>query len=292
MQRSIINATGKKPGINILSIDLEDWFLSYDSSQINYDKWPELESRVCQNTRTILELMAKYNQKATFFILGWIAERHQELIKEISEAGHEIGYHSYYHAIPVNQGVEAFEDDLVKGLSLLRSIIGKPVRLYRAPMFSLCNASAWTIPILLKHGITISSSYKSHHPFNDHRIPSTPFYFEHEGRQLMELPLNRIRLPFLNLVYTGSGYFRMLPLWLIKFLFDRNAYNMTYFHPRDFDEKVPFTNLLPVYRNWMNSYGNKSTSVKLAALLLSRNFLTTGEAALQLKNEDLQIVKV
>ena len=191
MQRSITKAAEKKPGINILSIDLEDWFLSYDSSQISYDKWPLLESRVEQNTRTILDLLARHNQKATFFILGWIAERHQDLIKEISDAGQEIGYHSYHHAIPVNQGKEAFEDDLVKGLSLLEKITGKPVRLYRAPMFSLCNASAWTIPILSKNGITISSSYKSHHPFNNHRIPSSPFYFEHEGRQLMELPLNR-----------------------------------------------------------------------------------------------------
>ena len=254
--------------------------------------WPELESRVGQNTRFILKLLANHNQKATFFILGWIAERHPELIKEISQAGHEIGYHSYHHAMPVNQGVEAFEVDLVKGLSLLTKITGKPVKLYRAPMFSLCIDSVWTIPILLKHGITISSSYKSHHPFNDLRIPSTPFYFEHKGSKLMELPLNRMKVPFFNLVYTGSGYFRMLPLWLIKRLFDRNAYNMTYFHPRDFDEHVPFTNLLPVYRNWMNRFGNKSTSVKLEALLSSRTFLTIGEAAIQIEDEDLKIVKV
>jgi polysaccharide deacetylase family protein (PEP-CTERM system associated) len=292
LQRSIISAAEKKPGINILSIDIEDWFLSYDSSQIGYDMWPELESRVGQNTRSILKLLANHNQKATFFILGWIAERHQELIKEISKAGHEIGYHSYYHAMPVNQGMEAFEVDLVKGLDLLRKITGKPVKLYRAPMFSLCNASAWTIPILLKHGITMSSSYKSHHPFNDHRIPSTPFYFEHEGNKLMELPLNRMKVPFFNLVYTGSGYFRVLPLWLINRLFDRNAYNMTYFHPRDFDEQVPFTNLLPVYRNWMNRLGNRSTSAKLEALLSSRTFLTVGEAAVQLKKDKLAVVKV
>ncbi len=291
MQPSIISPGEIKLHLNILSFDIEDWYLSYDSSQISYDKWPALESRVAHNTRAILELLAKNNQKATFFILGWIAERHQELIKEIAGAGHEIGYHSYHHAIPVNQGVEAFENDLVKGLSLLRKITGKPVVLYRAPMFSLCNASAWTIPILLKHGIRFSSSYKSHNPFSDHRIPSTPFYFEHQDSVLLELPLNRMRFPFLNLVYTGSGYFRTLPLWLIKKMFDRNAYNMTYFHPRDFDENVPFTNLLPVYRNWMNSVGNRSTSCKLEALLSSRTFLTVGEAAGKLKAEDLQIVK-
>jgi len=159
-------------------------------------------------------------------------------------------------------------------------------------MFSLCNASAWTIPILLKHGITISSSYKSHHPFNDHRIPSTPFYFEHEGSQLMELPLNRIRLPFLNLVYTGSGYFRMLPFWLIKNFFVRNTYNMTYFHPRDFDENVPFTNLLPVYRNLMNRIGNSTTSIKLDELLKLFTFLTLSEAASQLSNTDLPVMKI
>ena len=249
--------------LNILSIDIEDWYISYDSSQIETAHWPQLESRVEVNTRLFLEILSQHRQKATFFVLGWIAEQHPALIKEIADAGHEIGYHSYLHEVPANMGAEAFEADLVKGLDLLESITGvRPVQ-YRAPMFSLCGLSAWVIPILIRHGIRISSSYKSGQQINGGKVPNAPFRFSHEGGQLIELPLNRLNLPLLNAVYTGSGYFRILPLGLINQLYDRSSYNMAYFHPRDFDVNQPSSNLLPAYRNRMNRMGNSSTRPKL-----------------------------
>lgn len=276
--------------LNLLSIDIEDWYISYDSSQIKPAYWLELESRVEENTRIFLEILSQHGQKATFFILGWIAEQHPALVKKIAEGGHEIGYHSYLHEMPVKQGAEAFEADLVKGLDLLESITGvRPVQ-YRAPMFSLCHESSWAIPILIRHGIRISSSYKSGQHINHSKVPNAPFRFSHEEGQLIELPLNRLNLPLLNWVYTGSGYFRVLPQALINHLFNRSSYNMVYFHPRDFDINMPSSHLLPAYRNHMNRLGNGSTRPKLEALLHKLTFNTLGEAADLLENNKLATI--
>lgn len=278
--------------LNILSLDLEDWYLSYDSSQIHPDKWASLESRVERNTTIFLDFLDQRKQKATFFILGYIAEKHPDLIKRISAAGHEIGYHSYFHALPVKQGAKTFEEDLVSGLGLLEDITEKKIQCYRAPMFSLCKDSAWTIPILLKHGITISSSYKAFTPFNHHSIPHLPFLFEHNGQFLIEFPLNRQKMMGLKIIYSGSGYFRLLPLWIIKYLFGHHSYNMTYFHPRDFDNNVPSTSLLPSYRNVMSRYGNAGTLTKLQSTLERFPFMSICEASERLDKNSLQIVKI
>jgi len=273
--------------LNLLSIDIEDWYLSYDSSQITPAKWHLLESRVAHSTRIFLKLLAEHQLKATFFVLGWIAERHPELIKEISEAGHEIGYHSYNHALPVNQGPDEFEADLIRGLDLLENITGKRPVQYRAPMFSLCTESSWALPLLMKHGIEISSSYKAFQRVNGHKIPNEPFYFKQGKNRLLELPLNRLNLTVLNWVYKGSGYFRLLPIGVLKRLFSHSRYNMAYFHPRDFDLSVPTTKQLPAYRNFMNRVGNASTSPKLNKLLNEFGFIPLGQAAVQLRHQTL-----
>ncbi|MBW6499389.1 MAG: polysaccharide deacetylase family protein [Bacteroidales bacterium] len=278
--------------LNLLSIDIEEWYLSYDSSQITPAKWPLLESRVEQSTRIFLSLLKKHRQKASFFVLGWVAEHHPGLIREIAEAGHEIGYHSNKHELPANQGPEAFEADLLYGLNLLESITGKRPVQYRAPMFSLCHKSAWAIPLLMKHGIEISSSYKAYQHIIGHNIPNTPFWFEHHGKRLLELPLNRLNLPLLNWVYTGSGYFRLLPKSIIRQLFRSSKYNMAYFHPRDFDTQVPSTPLLPAYRNKMNRIGNSTTAGKLEMLLNDMKFHSLGDGAALLNGDQLKVIGI
>ncbi len=278
--------------INILTLDLEDWYLSYDSSQIPVEKWHLLESRIEGNTEIFLDLL-KHNQiKATFFVLGWIAQRFPGLIRKIISAGHEIGYHSFTHQLPVKQGRVAFEDDLVKGLGLLENISGQKVKYYRAPMFSLCSGSAWVIPVLLKHGIQVSSSYKAFKPFNNHAIPRLPFLFDYSGMQLLEMPLNRVNLSGFKLVYSGSGYFRLMPLFLLMHFFERNDYNMTYFHPRDFDANVPSTKLLPAYRNFLNTLGNRHTGAKLGKLMKKHAFVSIGDALKQIDVKALPVVKI
>lgn len=280
--------------VNILSFDIESWFLSYESSQIDISQWSQMESRIENNLDIILRFLSTNNTNGTFYVLGWIVEQYPEVIKRIADEGHEIGYHSYYHQLPEMQGPLEFEKDLAKGLELLQKITGKKIVQYRAPRFSFNQNNGWCIPILLKHGITISSSSKSLRKIGSEKIPQTPFYFEYKAKKILELPLNQVSSVGLKWVYTGSGYFRVLPFRLIDHLYKKHEYNMAYFHPRDFDTAVPMTSKLPFYRNIMGRLGNSTTIPKLSNLMASQKFIPVGEAAgyyLE-KSEELPIIKL
>lgn len=278
--------------LNLLSIDVEDWYLSYDSSQIPVSRWHELTDRVEIGVRVFMQLLNNHQLTATFFFLGWVAKRHPALVKEIANAGHEIGFHSMFHEMPVKKGPTKFEQELEEGLELLQSIAGvRPVS-YRAPMFSLGDESRWAIPLLMKHGIRLSSSYKAFQRINGHTAPNAPFCFRKEEQKLIEFPLNRLNLPLLNWVYSGSGYFRMLPYAAIEYFFGRSSYNMAYFHPRDFDIAVPTTPLLPLYRNLMNRTGNSSSLPKLEKLLTKFHFVSLQSAASAIPCNSLPVIQL
>jgi peptidoglycan-N-acetylglucosamine deacetylase len=251
--------------------------MSDEKTQIDPVLWPFMESRVVQNTNLILHFLHQNHLKSTFFIMGWIAEKHPELVKRIYDAGHEIGYHSFFHSSPAKQKEYGFEFDLVQGLNILKDIIGENVEYYRAPMFSLDETAAWAIPILMNNGIKVSSSVKSGQKFLGKKVPNKPFKFRFEGQTLIELPLNVLQIPK-NMIYTGSGYFRVLPRWFINMHFNWSDYNMAYFHPRDFDVNVPVSSLLPSYRNLMNRLGNKTTLGKLKKMVVKNQFLSIGQA--------------
>lgn len=266
--------------------------MSYPSSQILLSNWENLESRIPKNIATILSFLEHYGQHATFYILGWVAERFPETIDAIHKAGHEIGYHSYYHQLPSRQSHQLFEKDLEKGLAVLENITKNKITLYRAPNFSFDFTTGWAIPILLNYGIKASSSVLSGLKSAPLAIPQTPFYFEYREHRILELPLNRLHFAEGYWVYTGSGFFRILPLWLLKSLYSRRSYNMAYFHPRDFDPKVPSTTLLPFYRNIMSRLGNKTTIPKLSVLFADFRFTTVGEAIPELNIENLPVIRL
>lgn len=268
--------------LNILTFDIEDWYMSYNSSQIAHEHWSQLESRIEPNLNEILRFLESHNTHATFYIMGWIAARHPEMVKKIALAGHEIGYHSFYHELPVKQGFQQFSNDLDEGLGLLEKSAKKKVRHYRAPRFSLDHYSAWTIPILLSHGIEVSSSTLSGRVVNSFKIPPHPIFLDYNDHIILEMPLSRGSVAGFNCVYTGSGYFRIMPRSLIKMLYAIHPYNMAYFHPRDFDPAVPTTPLLPFYRNIMSHLRNSTTIPKLNALMKEQKFMTVGQAAEEL----------
>lgn len=279
--------------MNILSFDIEDWYTSDRSSQLSSSEWPKLSSHVVSNTRAILNILDRYNQKATFYVLGWIAEHHPGLVLEIVEKGHDLGYHSYDHQLPDRQGPERFEEELAGDLQRIEQLTGKRPVHYRAPIFSTGRNSGWIIPLLIRNGIQSSSSFKAFRKFNHTAIPNEPFYFDHHGTRLPEFPLNRLLLQGLYPVYSGSGYFRALPLFLLKKLFASHPYNLTYFHPRDFDTEVPYTTLLPLYRNVMNRTGNSTTTKKLGILFEHHRFITASEAVIQLEaQQDVTVIQV
>jgi polysaccharide deacetylase family protein (PEP-CTERM system associated) len=276
--------------MHILTFDIEDWYLSYHSSQIAPVRWPAMESRTERNTRTLLRFLEEHELKATFFILGFESGKNPALVRDIRKAGHDIGFHSVWHVPLFAMSAKAFENDLKEGLSQLEDIVGEKVVLYRAPMFSLDKRVPWAPELLAANGIEVSSSVQTGIDFAGIRLPDVPFVWQTSAGQLIELPMPARHFGRLKLRITGSGYFRALPACYLRSYTRRKSYNMFYFHPRDFDLEVPKSPLLPAYRNAMNRLGNRSTQPKLTYLVRSNNFISISQAVENLQGQALPIV--
>ena len=275
--------------MNIFTIDLEEWFHINDSTWIPVDEWPKLENKVIANTNLILTFFKQHNIKASFFVLGWIAEQYPELIKQIESEGHDIGYHSYYHRIPRFQSKKEFEQDLEAGVGLLEQIVQRKIEYYRAPNFSLKNK--WMLDCLIEHGITVSSSIKNPIHHNGHSLPDKPFIFKRGNNQIIELPLTTTHLPFLKFAYSGSGYFRILPYPLMKYIYKNKPYLMMYFHPNDFDTQLPTPKALGIVRNTLNTVGTSTTLPKLERLTRHHQFVSISQALRKIDTNTLPVIE-
>ena len=274
--------------MHILTFDIEEWFHINNSDWIGVEKWPNLEKRIVPNTNIILSFLKRHKIKASFFILGWIAEQYPDLVLQIDKDGHDIGFHSYYHRIPQNQSPNEFENDLKKGLDILENILQKKVRFYRAPNFSLKNK--WMLDCLINNGITISSSIKNPIHNDGTALPNKPFIFTKNNQTLIELPLVTWNLLFNKFAYSGSGYFRLLPYIFIKSMLQNQDYQMLYFHPRDFDISIPIPKELGFARNILNTIGTSSTLPKLEKLSKHFSFISISQAIEMLDENKLQKV--
>ncbi len=145
--------------MTILTFDIEEWFHILDNQSTKTEhEWNQYESRIHQNIDRLLELLEKNNQKATFFCLGWIAKKYPEVIKRIDSFGHEIGTHSNMHQLAFEQSRKEFTDDLVQSIKSIEDIIGKKVRAYRAPGFSVKEENRWVFELMSEYGITLDCS--------------------------------------------------------------------------------------------------------------------------------------
>lgn len=280
--------------MHILTFDIEEWFHIHDTNWVSESTWPALDIRVLKNTHLILDFLETNKLKATFYILGWIAEQYPELVINIAESGHEIGYHSWRHLRPFRQQKHEFEHDLEVGIELLSKLTGQTITTYRAPDLTLNNESSWIAECLLAHGIKSSSSTRQGMKINQQRIPGKPFIFRTpSGGMLTEFPVNRYKLPFAKIGYTGSGYFRLLPQTMLRHCFASNEdFIMSYFHPRDFDTALPWDKRLSLLRNWKNTVGSQRTLQKLEYFVKRYNFATVGEAMAQLNVEELMVINL
>ncbi len=274
--------------MNILTFDIEEWFHINDSTWIPVKKWPYLENRVIANTNIILSFLNRHNIKATFFVLGWIAEQYPELIKQIAKAGHDIGYHSYYHRIPEYQSKKEFETDLISGIGLLEKITDKKILYYRAPNFSLTNK--WMLDCLIANGILVSSSIKNPIRHNNMDLPDKPFIFSRGEHKIIEFPLLTMYLILMKFAYSGSGYFRIMPYYLLKRLYKNRPYLLVYFHPNDFDPNVPTAQELGFVRNTLNTIGTATTMPKLEKLCSLYSFSSISQALNRIDLDNLQII--
>jgi len=255
----------------ILTFDLEDWFHILDCSQTKTEvEWSKYESRIHANTERILQLLESRGRKATFFCLGWIAKEYPDVIRRISDAGHEIASHSMMHQLIYDQDIKSFKQDVAQSLMLLQDITGKAVRAFRAPGFSITKKTPWAFDVLHELGITVDCSVipvsHSHGGFPKLNV-SGPFILERNGYQLKAFPMSYINFGYKRLVISGGGYFRLTPWSLISYHIKRNNYTMTYFHPRDFDPDQPRIPNLTMMRHFKSYVGLKSSFSKLAKLI-------------------------
>ena len=189
--------------INYLSFDIEDWFqVENFKSHVSRKDWDNFELRVVGNTRRILALLKTYNTKATFFVLGWIARKCPELVKEIHQQGHEIASHGFGHELVYKQTVEEFEKDIRGSKELLESIINQEVLGYRAPSFSITKDSLWAIDILKKAGFRYDSSIfpvSFHDRYGFEGMNNIPKRFENG---LLEIPISTFKVSESSMIPT------------------------------------------------------------------------------------------
>ena len=231
---------------NAMTIDVEDYFqVSAFAGHISRDSWPSLPCRVEANVDRILALLDMAGIKATFFTLGWIAERYPAAVRRIVEQGHELASHGYAHQRASDQTAAQFSDDVGRSKALLEDIGGQPVLGYRAPSFSIGSANLWALDVLLEAGYRYSSSiYPIRH--DHYGMPDAPrFAFYPKGESgLLELPITTVRLMDRNLPAGGGGYFRFFPYalsrWLMQRVNERDGQSaIFYFHPWELDPGQP-----------------------------------------------------
>jgi len=232
------------PITNYLTIDVEDYFqVSAFEDIIRPADWPGMEHRVVGNTEKVLAVLAETDVKATFFIVGWIAEKFPRLVRAIHTQGHSIGCHSYWHRKVYDLSPEEFRDDTARAKTILEQIIGEPVLGYRAPSYSITQKSLWALDILKGLGFAYDSSiFPIYH--DTYGIPGSPRFAYRHANGLLEYPISTARMLGWNLPAAGGGYFRLFPYACTRFLL-RSLNNtekqpfVFYLHPWEVDPDQP-----------------------------------------------------
>ncbi len=245
---------------NALTIDVEDYFqVSAFAPYIRRSEWDARECRVERNVGRILDLLTERRIQATFFTLGWVAERYPQLVRRIVDGGHELASHGYGHQRVSDLDRGAFTQDIVRAKKLLEDIGGVAVQGYRAPSFSIGSGNLWAFDVLAETGHAYSSSvYPIKH--DHYGMPDSPRFAYRLGNGLLEVPVTTLRVMNRNLPSSGGGYFRLLPYALSRWMLrqvnqqDRES-AVFYFHPWEIDvdqPRVPGIDLKTRFRHYVN----------------------------------------
>jgi len=233
---------------NAMSIDVEDWFHPEALRQhVQREDWDRLEPRAGRVVDELLRMLDAARVRATFFVLGWVAEREPDLVPRLVRAGHEVASHGYAHRMITQQTPEEFAADLRRSLAVLRSQSGTAVRGYRAPSFSVVRDTLWALDILLGEGIEYDSSIfpVRHDRYGMPGAARTPGLVQApSGRQIVEFPMSTAQAGPLRIPVSGGGYFRLLPYWFtrrgLRSINEREGMPFTfYLHPWEIDAAQP-----------------------------------------------------
>jgi polysaccharide deacetylase family protein (PEP-CTERM system associated) len=269
------------PVVNAMTIDVEDYFhVSVFDGVLPRTQWGSMESRVCRNTGRLLDILGEHDVRGTFFVLGWVAERHPELVRQIATAGHEVASHGYAHRLIYDQTPAAFRDDVRRAKGLLEDACGRRVRGYRAPSYSITPRSLWALDVLLEEGYEYDSSI---FPIRHDRygIPVSerqPYFVDRPSGTLIEIPASATSLGPANLPIAGGGYFRILPYWWTRWGISRvnrleGRAAVFYLHPWEIDPEQPrlHTSRLGTFRHYRHL---DETEARLRRLLKDFRFGT------------------
>ena len=269
--------------VNAMTIDVEDYYqVAAFEKIVAASDWGNFESRVSANTRRFLELLASRNVRATFFVLGYEAERHPELVRVIAATGHEIGSHGYAHQLAGAQPEEVFRNDVARSRKLLQDLSGQAVLSYRAPSFSIGRKTPWAHRILVEEGYCYDSSVFPirHDLYGDPDAPVEIHTIETEAGALVEFPPAVVRLLGRNIPTGGGGYFRIFPWWLTRRMLahvNKTRPFVFYIHPWEIDPGQPRFDKAPLKSRFRHYTNLRKTTDRFVQLLDTFRFSPMSE---------------
>ncbi|MFP4058366.1 MAG: XrtA system polysaccharide deacetylase [Candidatus Brocadiia bacterium] len=270
---------------NAITCDLEDYYqVENAAALVPRDRWDRMPSRLAGSTERVLALLEEAGVRATFFVLGWNAEREGELVRRVAAAGHEIASHGYAHRMIAEQSPAQFRDDVRRAKALLEDLSGRAVWGYRAPTFSVTERTRWALEVLGEEGYRYDSSV---FPIRHDRygLPSAPRFLHRvgDGAGLVEFPPTTVRLLGCNLPVAGGGYLRLLPVRLVVAALRRvhrgGHAAMVYFHPWEVDPEQPRLGLRGLRR--FRHYVNLGRTAEKLRHILRRLPFTTARAVVE-----------
>lgn len=270
---------------DVFTVDVEDWFHILEvSGAPHVSQWDSLPTRLEQNFRVLLELLASCNVHATLFVLGWVARRFPRLIREAADSGHEVASHGYAHQVIREMSPQQFRADIRDAKAAIEDATGIPVRGYRAPGFSITPETLWAFDEILDAGYIFDSSVfpaaHGHGGFPD--SSRSPYVIHTSGGSLIEFPITVADTPIGPQCFFGGGYLRLFPLWLVKAMAGRvrqaGRSVIWYIHPREVDPHHPRL-AMPLNRRFTSYVNLRATTTKLNSILQSGSFTTLGELA-------------
>lgn len=268
---------------NALTVDLEDYYhVSAFRDQIATSEWNSQEGRVERNTHLLLDLLDERACKATFFTLGWVAERHPSLVRHVADRGHEIGCHSLRHRTVFEMTPAEFRDDTRRAKQLLEDCTSRQVLGYRAPSFSITSQSLWALEILVELGFTFDSSIfpVSHPNYGIPRASRDPYRFKTPSGSIVEFPMTTMELAKMRAPFGGGAYLRLLPYWYtrwgVRYLNEREKRSVClYLHPWELDPEQP--RMSGSLTSRMRHYiGLRNTTMKIRKIIRDFEFCPLG----------------
>lgn len=275
--------------MNILTVDLEEWFTYnyYKKGEKSFYE-PILEMYLDR----LLELFSSNEIKVTFFCLGSIARTHPEIIKKIVSFGHEIGCHSDEHKFITQMTPDDFRIDTKIAIDSLQQVVGEKITMYRAPAFTITEKTSWALDVLIEEGIKYDSSIfpaaRSYGGFPSYS-GTHPGTIKTNSGEIREFPMSYSNFAGKKIIFSGGGYFRLLPFKVIKNYFEGSDYNMSYFHLRDFDSSQKQIYSMRYFQTY---YGIKNSFKKFEKLIDNFKFISLGQAAERIDWNNKEAIKM